>query len=46
MLDLPFAFAPLWQVLQLPAFTPVWFIVAGFQALVLWQVSQLAVVVT
>ncbi len=44
MLDLPFALVPLWQVAQLPALTPSWFIVAGFQPVVLWQTSQLAVV--
>ena len=42
---LPFAFVPLWQLLQLPAAMPVWLIVAGFHAVVAWQVSQLAVVV-
>jgi hypothetical protein len=44
--DLPLAFVPLWQLLQLPAATPLWFIVAGFQPVVPWQVSQLAFVVT
>ena len=44
MLDLPFACVPLWQLLQLPAFTPLWFIVAGFHAVVLWHTSQLSVV--
>jgi len=41
---LPFAVVPLWQLLQLPAFTPVWLIVAGFQPVVLWHRSQLSVV--
>jgi hypothetical protein len=44
--DLPFALLPLWQLLQLPAATPLWLIVAGFQPVVLWQVSQLALVDT
>jgi len=35
LFGLPFALVPLWQSLQLPDFTPLWFIVAGFQALVL-----------
>jgi hypothetical protein len=43
---LPGAVVPLWQVLQLPAVTPLWLKVAGNQAGVLWQVSQLCVVAT
>jgi len=40
------AVLPLWQVEQVPGATPVWLKVAGVQALVLWQVSQEAVVGT
>jgi hypothetical protein len=29
-----------WQVAQVPAATPVWLKVAGFQAVVEWQTSQ------
>ncbi|MDD5363720.1 MAG: hypothetical protein PHR30_00155 [Gallionellaceae bacterium] len=42
--DLPRAAEPLWQVAQVPAATPAWFIVAGVHALVRWQVSHAAVV--
>jgi hypothetical protein len=42
--DLPAAVVPLWQVVQVPGAMPVWFIVAGFQLAVLWQVSQACVV--
>ncbi len=41
---MPEAFLPSWQVVQLPAVIPVWFIVAGFQAVVLWHASQAALV--
>ena len=34
----------MWQVAQLPGATPLWLKVAGVQALVLWQLSQAAVV--
>ena len=37
---------PLWQVLQVPDATPLWVKVAGSQAVVLWQASQLCVVTT
>jgi hypothetical protein len=42
--DLPVALEPLWQVAQLPGVTVVWLKFAGRQTLVLWQVSQDAVV--
>ncbi|MBS0330831.1 MAG: hypothetical protein JSR30_13320 [Proteobacteria bacterium] len=35
---------PLWQVAHVPGATPLWLKAAGFQATVLWQVSQDAVV--
>ncbi|MFO1196961.1 MAG: hypothetical protein U1E86_08305 [Burkholderiaceae bacterium] len=41
---MPFAVVPLWQVAHVPAATPVWFIVAGSQPVVLWHVSQELVV--
>ncbi|MBK6804319.1 MAG: hypothetical protein IPG84_05370 [Betaproteobacteria bacterium] len=41
VVGLPFAVVPLWQVAQVPAATPVWLNVAGVQAVVRWQVSQL-----
>ena len=46
MAGFPAAVVPLWQVLQVPAATPLWENVAGSQAVVLWQVSQLCVVAT
>ena len=42
-LDSPVAVVPLWQVAQVPGSTPEWLKVA-FQLLVVWQVSQDAVV--
>lgn len=43
--DLPVALTPLWQLAQLPGATPAWLKPeAGFQPLVRWQLSQLAVV--
>jgi hypothetical protein len=44
VVGLPVADVPLWQVAQVPGATPVWLKVAGVQAVVLWQVSQAAVV--
>jgi hypothetical protein len=44
VVGLPVAVAPLWQVEHVPGATPAWLKVAGVQALVLWQVSQAAVV--
>lgn len=41
---LPVAVFPLWQVEQVPGAIPAWLKVAGVQALVLWQLSQAAVV--
>ncbi len=41
---LPGAVAPLWQLTQAPGVTPVWLNVAGIQAVVLWQLSQEAMV--
>ena len=41
---LPLAVVPLWQFAQVPTATPAWFIVAGTQPVVLWQVSHDAVV--
>jgi len=41
---LPVAVEPLWQVVQLPGVTPAWLKVAGFQAVVRWQLSHEAVV--
>jgi hypothetical protein len=43
---LPVAVDPLWQVAQAPGATPVWLKVAGRHAVVLWQESQGAVVMT
>ena len=40
------AVEPLWHVAQEPGVTPVWLNVAGFQAVVRWQVSQACVVGT
>lgn len=40
----PVAVDPLWQVAHVPGATPVWLNVAGSQAVVLWQVSQDALV--
>jgi hypothetical protein len=44
VVGLPVAVVPLWQVAQVPGATPVWLKVAGVQAVVLWHVSQEAVV--
>ena len=44
VIGLPVAVVPLWQVEHVPGAMPVWLKVAGVQALVLWQVSQDAVV--
>ena len=44
VVGLPVAVVPLWQVEHVPGAMPVWLKVAGVQALVLWQVSQDAVV--
>ena len=41
---LPLAVDPLWQVAHVPGATPVWLNVAGFHAVVRWQVSHAAVV--
>jgi len=41
---LPLAVEPSWQVAHVPAATPLWFIDAGSQPVVLWQVSQELVV--
>ncbi len=41
---LPSAVLPLWQVLQVPAVTPLWLKVAGVHAVVRWQASQVCVV--
>jgi hypothetical protein len=41
---LPVALVPLWQVAQVPGVTLLWPDVAGFQPVVLWQVSHEAVV--
>ena len=43
---LPLAVVPLWHVAHVPGATPVWFIVAGVQPVVLWQVSHDEVVAT
>ena len=45
-LDLPVAVLPLWQVAQEPGVTVAWLKVAGIQAVVRWQVSQEAMVMT
>jgi hypothetical protein len=44
VVGLPVAVVPLWQVAQEPGPTPAWLNMAGVQALVLWQLSQAAVV--
>jgi hypothetical protein len=41
---IPRASVLLWQLAQGVAATAVWFIVAGFHAVVRWQLSQAAVV--
>ena len=41
---MPVAVVPLWQVAHVPGAMPVWFMVAGFQPAVLWQLSQVCVV--
>jgi len=43
---LPVAVEPLWQVEQVPGATPLWLKVAGSHAVVLWQLSQAAVLGT
>ncbi|MFO1196967.1 MAG: hypothetical protein U1E86_08335 [Burkholderiaceae bacterium] len=43
---LPLAVVPLWHVAHVPGATPVWFMVAGVQAVVRWHVSHEAVVIT
>ena len=43
---LPLAVVPLWQLEQVPGATLLWLIVAGVQAVVLWQASHDAVVET
>ena len=42
----PGAVTPLWQVLQVPGVTPAWLKLLGTQALVRWQTSHEAVVMT
>jgi hypothetical protein len=46
LVGLPVAVLPLWQVAHAPGVTPEWLKVAGSQAVLLWQVSQEAVVCT
>jgi len=45
VVGLPVALVPLWQVAQVPAAMPVWLNVAGFHAVVRWQLSHCAEVV-